>query len=83
MLVIYLFAINLITFLVYGEDKRRAKCGAWRISENMLIGLAAAGGSVGAYIGMQCFRHKTKHMKFVVGIPVIFLIQAGILWKMI
>lgn len=83
MLVIYLFAINLITFLAYGEDKRRARCGAWRLSEKLLLGLAAVGGSVGAYLGMQCFRHKTKHMKFVVGVPIIFLIQICILWKIL
>lgn len=67
----YFIAINIITFLIYVIDKYKAKRNKWRVSEKALIGLAAIGGFVGAIAGMQIFRHKTKHMKFVIGVPVI------------
>ncbi|MCQ2516381.1 MAG: DUF1294 domain-containing protein [Saccharofermentans sp.] len=72
---IYLVLINIITFITYGMDKRLAIKHKWRISEATLILLAAIGGSIGAFLGMQVFRHKTKHMKFVIGVPVIFILQ--------
>lgn len=68
---IYFILINIITFTIYGIDKHKAKKHKWRISENMLIGLAVIGGFIGAFVGMQVFRHKTKHIKFTVGVPVI------------
>ena len=70
----YLVVINVITFLVYGVDKYKAKKHKWRISENMLMGLAAIGGFAGAFAGMQMFRHKKKHMKFVLGVPMIAIV---------
>ena len=70
----YLLIVNLIAFIMYGVDKFKAKHDMWRISENMLIGLAAIGGAVGAFVGMQIFRHKTKHLKFVIGVPVILIL---------
>ena len=74
-------AINLITFILYGVDKRRARKGAWRIPEKTLLGVAAAGGSIGALAGMYTFRHKTKHIKFTLGIPVILMVQVGlVIW---
>ena len=76
MLFDYPTAVNIITFIVFGIDKQRAKNHEWRISEATLIGLAVIGGSVGALLGMRFFRHKTKHKKFTVGIPVILMIQA-------
>lgn len=78
MIFYYLIIINLVTFVVYGMDKRKAIKNKWRIPEKTLLGLAAAGGSVGALAGMYGFRHKTKHMKFVIGVPVILAIQIGI-----
>lgn len=72
---IYLVLINVITFIVYGVDKSLAIKHKWRISEATLIILAAIGGSIGAFLGMQIFRHKTKHIKFVLGVPVIFILQ--------
>lgn len=75
MIVIYLAGINLITFAVYGIDKMRAKKNRWRIPEKTLFLLAIVGGSVGAWLGMQYFHHKTKHMQFKIGIPLIFIIQ--------
>ena len=77
---IYLIGINVLTFLVYGMDKWKAKRDKWRIPEDTLIWLAVAGGSVGALLGMHLFRHKTKHRKFLIGIPVILLVQVGLLY---
>ena len=70
-----LVGMNLITFIVYGIDKRKAKKRLWRIPEATLIGLALMGGSVGAFLGMRLFHHKTKHIKFYVGVPAIFIIE--------
>ena len=72
---LYLVVINVVTFVVYGIDKRRAIKGKWRISEKALIMLAVCGGSIGAWIGMQVFRHKTKHLLFVIGVPLIFFVE--------
>ena len=69
--IIWLILINLIAFAAYGMDKRKAVKGQWRIQEATLIGLALAGGPVGAYAGMKVFHHKTKHAKFAIGVPVI------------
>ena len=77
-ILLYLAAINVVTFLVYGLDKWKAKQGAWRIKESTLLLLAAVGGSVGALLGMQVFRHKTKHLQFTVGVPLILLVQIGL-----
>ncbi|SHH49243.1 Uncharacterized membrane protein YsdA, DUF1294 family [Clostridium collagenovorans DSM 3089] len=80
---IYLVAINLIAFIFMYEDKRRAKRKQWRIPEATLLGISTIGGSLGAYIGMYSFRHKTKHLKFTLGIPIIFIIQLFIIMKYI
>lgn len=74
-MVLYLVIANLAAFLMYGADKRRAKKNRWRISEKALIMVALIGGSVGALGGMYLFRHKTKHVKFIIGVPVILVIQ--------
>ena len=78
-LIIYVIAVNVAAFLMYGIDKWNARKGLWRISEKTLLGIAAVGGSVGAYAAMQMFRHKTKKPKFYIGVPLIFAIQIGIL----
>ena len=70
-----LLLINLITFAVYGYDKSCARRGAWRVPEMRLLLLAAVGGSVGALLAMFLFRHKTKHLKFTIGVPVILGLQ--------
>lgn len=72
---IYLLVINVVTFFFYGDDKARARRGVWRISEATLLFLALIGGSVGAFLGIQFFHHKTKHKKFTIGVPVIFVLQ--------
>ena len=74
-LIIYLIAMNISGFALMGIDKAKAVHGAWRIPEKTLFGVAIAGGSIGAWLGMQFFRHKTKHLSFVIGIPAIFLAQ--------
>ena len=86
----YLLAINAVTFIVYGIDKYKAKKAKWRISEATLLLLAVLGGSIGAWMGMKVWRHKTMHMKFKYGIPAILLIQIALmvylhmnLWKQI
>lgn len=74
-LVCYLLAINAVTFIVYGIDKYKAKKAKWRIPEATLLLLAVLGGSVGAWVGMKAWHHKTMHKKFKYGIPAILLIQ--------
>lgn len=77
-LIVYLAAINLLTFCVYGADKRRAKIpGARRVPEKTLFALALLLGSPGALLGMLVFRHKTRHWYFRFGIPAILLVQAA------
>jgi len=72
-------AVNAVAFLMYGIDKWNAKHDLRRIPEKTLLGIAAVGGSLGAYVGMQLFRHKTIKPKFYIGVPLIFAIQIGIL----
>ena len=77
-LIIYFIGINLLAFIVYGIDKRKAIKQKYRIPEKTLFGLAFLGGSVGALLGMYGFRHKTRVWYFVVGIPVILALQIGV-----
>ena len=86
----YLLAINAVAFIVYGIDKYKAKKAKWRISEATLLLLAVVGGSIGAWMGMKVWHHKTMHEKFKYGIPAILLIQIALmaylhmnLWKQI
>ena len=77
----YLIFLNLVGFLIMGEDKRRAKMRRWRISERMLFLVSILGGSIGTWAGMYVFRHKTRHWYFVIGIPLILILQiAGAIW---
>jgi uncharacterized membrane protein YsdA (DUF1294 family) len=75
MLLYYIVGVNILAFLVYGIDKWRAKKGKWRISEATLLLLAVIGGSIGAWLGMKVWHHKTMHKKFKYGIPAILIIQ--------
>ena len=77
-LLVWLAAINLVTFAVYGIDKAKAKRGAWRMPEKTLFLLPLLGGSLGALLGMRVFHHKTKHWYFVWGIPLILLAQLAL-----
>ena len=72
---IYLIGINLAGFIIMGVDKKRAIRGAWRISEASLFFTALLGGSLGCILGMQHFRHKTKHWYFKYGMPAILVVQ--------
>ena len=74
-LLVYLLLINAIGFLLMLVDKYKAKRNLWRIPEATLMGVAAIGGSIGAIAGMNLFRHKTKHPKFSIGLPVILALQ--------
>lgn len=74
-LLYYFVCVNVLTFLVYGIDKSKARQGKWRISEATLLLLAVIGGSIGAWLGMRVWRHKTMHKKFKYGIPAILMIH--------
>ncbi|MCR4598388.1 MAG: DUF1294 domain-containing protein [Acetatifactor sp.] len=74
-IVIYLLIINLIAFALMGVDKKKAQTKAWRIPEKTLFLPAILGGSIGAIISMQVFRHKTKHWYFKYGMPAILILQ--------
>ena len=75
---IYLAAINIITFFLYGIDKWKAKRAKWRIEESTLLWWAVFGGSIGALIGMKTWHHKTLHKKFKYGVPAILIAQIAI-----
>lgn len=81
-----LVVINIVTFFLYGIDKWKAKHAKWRISEFTLLALAFVGGSVGAWLGMKVWHHKTMHKKFKYGVPVILIVhvaivlQAALVW---
>ena len=72
---VYLAGISIISAIVAIADKIKAKKGGWRIPESRLILLAACGGSAAMYLAMRLIRHKTKHIKFMLGLPIIFLFQ--------
>lgn len=74
-LYLYVAAVNVVTFFIYGLDKSKAKAGQWRIPEAHLIFLAVIGGSVGALLGMRVFHHKTRKPKFYIGVPAILIVQ--------
>ena len=74
----YILGINVIAFLVYGIDKLKAKRGKWRIPESTLLLLAAIGGSLGAWLGMKVWHHKTMHKKFQYGVPLLLFLQLAL-----
>ena len=75
----YLLTVNIVSFFLYGIDKYKAKKGRWRISEATLLMMAVIGGSIGAWIGMRLWHHKTMHKKFKYGIPVIIILQVALM----
>ena len=77
MLLYYLLVVNVLTFVVFGLDKWKARQGRWRVPEATLLGLAAVGGSVGAWLAMRLFHHKTQKKKFRYGVPVLFVLQVA------
>ena len=79
LLSLYLILINAAGLLFMLTDKLRAKQNRWRIPEATLMGIAAAGGSFGAFVGMKLFRHKTRHPKFAFGIPALLALHTILL----
>lgn len=75
----YLVLVNAAALALMLADKKKARRGAWRIPEATLLGIAVLGGSIGAIIGMYLFRHKTRHLKFSLGLPLILAVQIGLL----
>lgn len=76
---IYLIAVNALGFLLMLADKHKARKKLWRIPERTLMGVAAIGGSLGSLLGMYTFRHKTKHPKFVIGVPTLLALHIIVL----
>ena len=75
LLLVYLFLINAIGLLLMLADKQKARKNLWRIPESTLILIGIAGGSLGCIMGMRLFRHKTRHPKFYIGLPIILTLQ--------
>ncbi len=74
----YLVLVNVAAFAMFGIDKRRAIADKWRIPERTLLLVSLVGGSIGAFFGMQTFHHKTKHWKFMIGVPACILLHTGL-----
>ena len=82
-IVYILICINVLTFVIYGIDKWKAKRAKWRIREAALLGLAVLGGTIGALLGMKVWHHKTMHKKFKYGLPLILLVQIALIYLII
>ena len=78
LILLYIVLINILTFFIYGIDNLKAKKSKWRVSENTLIGMAIIGGSIGAWLGMKIWHHKTLHKKFKYGVPLILVAQTAL-----
>lgn len=78
LLIFYLAAINIAGFLAMGIDKKKVARHEWRIPERVLFGIAFLGGSIGSLAGMHAFRHKTRHLTFTIGLPLILVLQVMI-----
>ena len=79
-ILIYWVAVNVVTFALFGIDKRKAQQSKWRIEESTLLWWAAFGGSIGALLGMKVWHHKTMHKKFKYGLPLILLSQIALIY---
>lgn len=73
--ILYLIILNVVGFFSMGVDKKRAKNNEWRIKEKTLFFIAIIGGSAGSLLGVKVYRHKTKHTAFVIGMPIILIVQ--------
>ena len=73
-----LLLVNVVTFIIYGIDKYKAIKEKWRIPEATLLLMAVFGGSIGAWLGMRVFHHKTTHRKFNIGVPTIIILQIAL-----
>ena len=82
--VVWLLAMSVVLFFVMGKDKRLSKAHGRRVPEATLFLLALIGGALGGVLGMQIFRHKTKHIQFYLGFPLITLVQWGlVIWLLL
>ncbi len=72
---IYMLFMNILTFVLYGADKKKAVSRQWRIPEVVLLGMSLLGGCVGAFLAMQIFHHKTRHARFAMGVPIMILLH--------
>ena len=79
---IYLIAVNLLAFLLFGIDKRRAIQGRWRIPERTLLLSSLLGGSLGGLAGMYLFHHKTRKPKFFISLPVFLIVHLYLIWRL-
>ena len=79
LLFVYIGVVNVVGFILPAVDKRRAKKDRWRIRESTLFLVSVLGGSVAMYISMGLFHHKTKHKRFMIGIPVIIVLQVALI----
>ncbi len=79
LLFVYIGVVNVVGFILPAVDKRRAKKDRWRIRESTLFLVSVLGGSVAMYISMRLFHHKTKHKRFMIGIPVIIVLQVALI----
>lgn len=79
-IIIYLVLINTIAIILFGMDKKAAQSGVWRISERNLFLAAILGGAPGGLLAMYLFRHKTRKLKFVIGLPLIILLQLAVIY---
>lgn len=78
-ILIYFTVINVTGFVLTVSDKKKAKAGKWRVPEKTLFIVSILGGSVSVYLAMRLFRHKTKHKRFMIGIPVIIALQLALI----
>lgn len=74
-IIIYFVVINIVGFLIMFIDKQKAKKGAWRIPERIIFIITALGGGIGTISGMYIFRHKTKKLNFIIGLPLITILE--------
>lgn len=79
----YIIFLSILGFALMGIDKKKAKKNAWRIPERTLILTAFVGGGIGSFLGMRVFRHKTKHAKFAILLPIAAILYAVALYKLI
>ncbi|WP_028559968.1 DUF1294 domain-containing protein [Paenibacillus pinihumi] len=82
-LIAYLLVLNITALLLMHTDKQLARRRARRIPERRLFGTAALGGAAGIWLGMQLWRHKTKHSSFVIGIPLLLIVNAAAVWAVV
>lgn len=82
-IIIYLAAMSVVTFILFGADKHKAKAHKWRIPEKTLLGLSLLGGFAGGFLGMEFFRHKTKHWYFYAVMIVSLVLWLGVIYKVV